>query len=653
MIPPGTTATVKYVVFYRLSPTAVTQALASQAVLNSQLLPQDQLAAYDVSAATALIDILFPWQTSDASTTESSLVFNLQLLQDNTAYDFQVECNSKLGIYTSNIVTVDTSALRPSMEGIISSVTTTSIFLDWNASTDPEVFGYQVEISINSRDNGDQAFNAIASTMIYQVQLSLDTTSLNITCFDNVLVAGQACIYPFTKYLVSLRTLRSSGLNGAQDAFVVTTKEELPPSPPMLNVTAASQSELDFVVTLPSIRNGYFLSCSTMFTNIGSNATQVKQIPVTRSSSSTAISFNGLSPYTSFSVVVILTTHSGVISSMPLQVITAEAIPQQMAPPYIASASGGLFIVQWSVPSPLPGVILYYLLRDGAGAIVYTGSNTQVSLPSSTVLPLRICATTSAGTGLWSQGSAYDPNNDYSAATPTASPSSSGSSTTPIIAAVVAVSIVALIAGLVLKHRISHPRVPEVKLPPLLKAALESLQIGTYQSPRNIDGEHVHLLEQLGEGKFGYVLKALLDESEANNVPGYLVAVKMSKDEATEDQKMEMLLEAAVMAQFSHPNVVNIIGHSCDPETGVIMVVAQYCEHGCLLKYLGETDLDVLHSLFPHFIADIASGMSHIASRKFVHRDLAVSFLEVRAALLLLLPHFFFSFWYPRLSSNT
>ncbi len=39
-----------------------------------------------------------------------------------------------------------------------------------------------------------------------------------------------------------------------------------------------------------------------------------------------------------------------------------------------------------------------------------------------------------------------------------------------------------------------------------------------------------------------------------------------------------MKLEAALMAQFSHPNVIGLIGQVLDGE--VFLVVTQYCEHG-------------------------------------------------------------------------
>jgi hypothetical protein len=73
------------------------------------------------------------------------------------------------------------------------------------------------------------------------------------------------------------------------------------------------------------------------------------------------------------------------------------------------------------------------------------------------------------------------------------------------------------------------------------------------------------------QGKFGAVMKGLLDEQDKTGVPGYLVAVKMAKDEGeeTKDTVEEMKLEGAIMAQFTHPNVVGLIGQVRAEKNGI------------------------------------------------------------------------------------
>ena len=77
------------------------------------------------------------------------------------------------------------------------------------------------------------------------------------------------------------------------------------------------------------------------------------------------------------------------------------------------------------------------------------------------------------------------------------------------------------------------------------------------------------------------------------------------------------------MAQFSHPNVVSLIGvvTTGDP----VMVVLQFCEHGSLLSLLSlHTGFMALQqeSKFT-ILLDVARGMAYLAGQHVVHRDLA------------------------------
>jgi len=61
-----------------------------------------------------------------------------------------------------------------------------------------------------------------------------------------------------------------------------------------------------------------------------------------------------------------------------------------------------------------------------------------------------------------------------------------------------------------------------------------------------------------GKGAFGVVYKGLM--SEGPGVPDYLVAVKSLHQSGSAGDRTELLEEAAVMAQFSHPHVVSLVG---------------------------------------------------------------------------------------------
>ena len=64
------------------------------------------------------------------------------------------------------------------------------------------------------------------------------------------------------------------------------------------------------------------------------------------------------------------------------------------------------------------------------------------------------------------------------------------------------------------------------------------------------------ILNVLGSGQFGQVSRGLWEVSTICTE----VAVKTLKDRASEEDKVKFLQEAAIMGQFSHPNVVTMYG---------------------------------------------------------------------------------------------
>ena len=63
-------------------------------------------------------------------------------------------------------------------------------------------------------------------------------------------------------------------------------------------------------------------------------------------------------------------------------------------------------------------------------------------------------------------------------------------------------------------------------------------------------------MDRLGSGNFGHVESGLWHSP----VGMRQVAIKLLKANATEDDKVKFLQEAAINGQFHHRNVVNLIG---------------------------------------------------------------------------------------------
>ena len=137
------------------------------------------------------------------------------------------------------------------------------------------------------------------------------------------------------------------------------------------------------------------------------------------------------------------------------------------------------------------------------------------------------------------------------------------------------------------------------------------------RSPREIKRSNVDILYQIGSGAFGEVNKAIL--SEIPGAPGYIVAIKSPSIETGEIGRLDLLKEAAIMAQFDHPNVVRLVGVVTlgDP----VLLIMEYCELGSLVRLLIRNEPS--ESTMYRIAIDCAHGLEYLSSRDFVHRDVA------------------------------
>ncbi|KAI6657689.1 hypothetical protein LOD99_433 [Oopsacas minuta] len=137
---------------------------------------------------------------------------------------------------------------------------------------------------------------------------------------------------------------------------------------------------------------------------------------------------------------------------------------------------------------------------------------------------------------------------------------------------------------------------------------------------REINPDTLEKLDYLGSGEFGIVYKGIWDTGREK----IDVAMKILKS-SDEGVKTAFMREAAIMGQFSHPNILKLMGVLSLSEP--FMIVTEYMNGDLPKLLINLKPSGINFSLIPpvllKFCNEIVTGMEYLASKNCVHRDLA------------------------------
>lgn len=130
-----------------------------------------------------------------------------------------------------------------------------------------------------------------------------------------------------------------------------------------------------------------------------------------------------------------------------------------------------------------------------------------------------------------------------------------------------------------------------------------------------LEHDDVILGQSIGRGNFGEVYSGRL---RCENIP---VAVKACKENLAPEHKNRFLMEARILKQYDHPNIVKLIGVCTQKQP--IYIIMELVKGGDFLSFLRTEGHNLKSKMLVKMVENVAAGMEYLESKKCIHRDLA------------------------------
>uniref|UniRef100_A0A671RVT8 Tyrosine-protein kinase n=1 Tax=Sinocyclocheilus anshuiensis TaxID=1608454 RepID=A0A671RVT8_9TELE len=153
---------------------------------------------------------------------------------------------------------------------------------------------------------------------------------------------------------------------------------------------------------------------------------------------------------------------------------------------------------------------------------------------------------------------------------------------------------------------------------PSFRAIIRDLNTLQNEDLVQFEERHLIFLQQLGKGNFGSVEMCRYDPLQDNT--GEVVAVKKLQHSSTEHIR-DFEREIEILKSLQHENIVKYKG-VCYRRRNLRLVM-EYLPHGSLRDYLNKNRDRIDHKKLLHYASQICKGMEYLATKRYIHRDLA------------------------------